>query len=119
MSNDQKKEAWRKNIKRLREEPSKLSYQLPDSRTKEEVDLIIEVVKEENQDNFFGWEYEEMFLGNKKQLVIFKKCKELNEYLEKYRLPKNFEGSLKDVETVAKSMFELKIQRNIAISLGD
>ena len=58
-----------------------------------------------------------MFLGNKKQLVIYKKCKELNEYLEKYRLPKPFEGSLKDVEGAAKSIFELKVKRNIAISL--
>jgi len=58
-----------------------------------------------------------MFLGNKKQLVVYKKCKEMIDYLEKYRLPKPFEGSLKDVETVAKSLFELKIQRNIAISL--
>ena len=97
MSNDQKKEAWRQNIKRLKEEPNKLSYQLPDNRPQEEVDLIIEVVGEENQDDSLDWEYEEMFLGNKKQLVVFKKCRELNEYLEKYRLPKNFEGSLKDV----------------------
>jgi len=38
-----------------------------------------------------------MFFGNKKQLVVFKKCKEMADYLEKYRLPKPFENSLKDL----------------------
>lgn len=60
-----------------------------------------------------------MFLGNKKQLLIYKKCREMDEYLEKYRLPKPYEPTLKELEIVAKQIFELKIQRNIAISLGD
>lgn len=43
----------------------------------------------------------------------------MDEYLEKYRLPKTYESSLKDIESVAKLIFQLKMQRNIAISLAD
>ncbi len=43
-----------------------------------------------------------MFLGNKKQLIVFKKCREMMDYLEKYRLPKPFEGCLEKVEVICK-----------------
>lgn len=43
----------------------------------------------------------------------------MDEYLEKYRLPKSYEPTLKELEIVAKKIFELKMERNISISLGE
>lgn len=43
----------------------------------------------------------------------------MDEYLEKYRLPKNYDPTLKEVENIAKVIFDIKIKRNIAISQGN
>jgi hypothetical protein len=37
------------------------------------------------------WEYESLFLGSKKQLIICKNYKPILRYLERYRLPSTFE----------------------------
>ena len=63
------------------------------------------MIKKNNTNDLIGFEHEELFMGNKKQLLIYLKCKQMDSYLEKYRLPKPFEKSYPEIEKISKEIF--------------
>ncbi len=62
------------------------------------------------------FDYASLFLGNDKQLLIYRRCTSIEKYIEKYRLPKNFEGPYEELSKAAKDLYELKTKRNKAFS---
>ena len=62
------------------------------------------------------YDFSSIFMGNDKQLLIYRRCYALEKYIEKYRLPKSFEGPYGELMEITKQFFEQKIERNKAIS---
>lgn len=62
------------------------------------------------------YDFASIFMGNDKQLLIYRRCYALEKYIEKYRLPKSFEGPYGELLDITKQSFEHKIERNKAIS---
>jgi hypothetical protein len=62
------------------------------------------------------YDYTSLFLGNDRQLLVYRKCSSIEKYLEKYRLPKSFEAPFDELSKISKEYYELKIQRNRAFS---
>lgn len=62
------------------------------------------------------FDYASLFLGNDKQLLIYRRCTSIEKYIEKYRLPKTFEGPFEELSKAAKDLYDLKTQRNRAFS---
>lgn len=55
-------------------------------------------------------------MGNDKQLLVYRRCFAIEKYIEKYRLPKNFEKPFEELLELCKDFLSLKILRNKAFS---
>jgi len=55
---------------------------------KKVIEVAISLLKEKFTD--LKWMYESLFMGNDKQLFIYRNCASMVRYLERYRLPKDF-----------------------------
>lgn len=53
---------------------------------------VVEVAKSLIEKSFpeLTYVHESLFMGNDKQLFIYRKCASMLRYLERYRMPKNF-----------------------------
>ena len=50
-------------------------------------------------------DYASLFLGNDKQLLVFRQCNEILRYLEKYRLPLNFKDHMAGLEEITSQLY--------------
>lgn len=62
------------------------------------------------------FDFSSLFLGNDKQLLIYRRCTSIENYLGKYRLPKAFESPYEELSKMAGELYELMTQRNRAFS---
>jgi hypothetical protein len=62
------------------------------------------------------FDYASLFLGNDKQLLIYRRCTSIEKYIEKYRLPKAFEAPFEELSRTARELYELRTDRNRAFS---
>ena len=53
--------------------------------------------------------YESLFMGNDKQLLIYRSCTALDRYVEKYRLPNDFKKRLDVVNKTAENFYNKKM----------
>ena len=60
--------------------------------------------------------YESLFMGNEKQLLIYRTCTALDRYVEKYRLPNDFKKRLDILNKIAENLYDKKRLSNFAIS---
>lgn len=63
-----------------------------------------------------SYDYASLFLGNPKQLLIYRRCYAIESYIEKYRLPKDFKEKFSQLEYLTDEYYTFKVQRNRAIS---
>ena len=98
----------------LRDE-KKLCYLFPDSL----LENYIKVIKNTVDKSFYetlDWDHEALYLGKKKQLLVYKLRSSLEVYLSKYRLPTQYKGCFANVLNASKESHKLIIERNLAIS---
>lgn len=71
----------------------------------------------EKYDGLIDYDYESLFLGNKKQLLVYKSVQSVKCFLRKYRLPGNYAKMKDNVNKIEDGIDKLVIERNIQISL--
>ena len=62
------------------------------------------------------WNHEAMYLGKKKQLLIYKKNSSLGYYLSKYRIPHEYKDAKEKMVQILKDRELMVIERNRVIS---
>ncbi len=80
---------WNKVLDEFLEQKEKAAIRYPDKLHEKVVKIGIEVLEMHNSDEI-DYQYAALYLGNKKQLLIFKKSTEFLHFLSCYRLPKDF-----------------------------
>lgn len=65
------------------------------------------------------WEYEHIFLGNRKQLIIYKNYRPLERYLQRYRMPTSYEQLKRALQADLEKLEELVMKRNELFSLDE
>lgn len=60
--------------------------------------------------------YDSMFLGNEKQLLVYKYCYAIEKYIEKYRITPVFKDYLDEFEKIAVVRDKSIAERNLAVS---
>ena len=79
---------------------------------------MIEMAKELVREKYgtLSFVYESLFMGNEKQLIIYRTCTALDHYLERYRLPKNFKEKIDPMNKISEKIYETQRISNLAIS---
>ena len=60
--------------------------------------------------------YESLFMGNDKQLLVYRTCTAIDRYIERYRLPNDFKKRLDILNKIAENFYDQKRLGNFAIS---